>query len=73
MAAYDIRSLWHEMNLMHTSVVIGIRKMILWLCRYSSAGPSAKQYRQMMRQLAHVQAGRKFTREEMNQRTARNA
>ena len=60
------------MNLVHTSVVSGFRKMILWLCRYSSARPGAKEYRQIMSHLSHVRAGRKFTREEMNQRTARN-
>ena len=70
MAAYDISSLWHEMNQVHTSVVIGFQKIILWLGRYSSARPSVREFRHMMSQLAHVRAGMKFTREEMNQRSA---
>jgi hypothetical protein len=47
--------------------------MILRLRRYSSARPRATEYRQIMNQLRHVQAGRKFTREEMNQRNVRSA
>jgi hypothetical protein len=39
-----------------------------WLERYSGGRPTAEEYRRMMGQLGHVRAGRKFTREEMNER-----
>jgi len=39
-----------------------------WLERYSGGRPTAAEYRQIMSQLRHVRPGRKFTREEMNQR-----
>ena len=39
-----------------------------WLERYSGGRPTAAEYRQIMGQLRHVRPGRKFTREEMNQR-----
>ena len=39
-----------------------------WLEHYSGGRPTAAEYRQIMSQLRHVRPGRKFTREEMNQR-----
>jgi hypothetical protein len=39
-----------------------------WLERYSGGRPTAAEYRQIMGELRHVRPGRKFTREEMNQR-----
>jgi hypothetical protein len=40
----------------------------MWLERYVSQPLAAEQYDELMAQLQHVQAGRKFTREEMNER-----
>ena len=41
----------------------------LWLQTQTSSGKErAKQYKQLMKRLTHVDAGRKFTREEMNER-----
>jgi hypothetical protein len=42
-----------------------------WLDRYSGGRPTGEEYRQIMSQLRHVRAGRKFTREEMNERASR--
>jgi hypothetical protein len=39
-----------------------------WLERYSAGRPAAEEYRQLMSQFDHVRAGRKFTREELNER-----
>jgi hypothetical protein len=40
----------------------------LWLEAQTANGEErAAQYRQVMKRLSHVNAGRKFTREEMNQ------
>ena len=41
-----------------------------WLERYSAGRPTAEEYRQLMSQLDHVRASRKFTREEMNERAS---
>src|SRR6266481_1337873 len=41
-----------------------------WLERYSGGRPTAEEYRQIMGQLRHVRAGRKFTRDEMNERAS---
>jgi len=39
-----------------------------WLQRYVSQAAAASQYQVLMSRLEHVQAGRKFSREEMNER-----
>jgi hypothetical protein len=39
-----------------------------WLERYAGRGTSADDYADLMKDLRHVHAGRKFTREEMNSR-----
>jgi hypothetical protein len=40
-----------------------------WLESKTTSGKEqAAQYRQLLKQLSHVNAGRKFTRDEMNQR-----
>jgi hypothetical protein len=39
-----------------------------WLERYSGAAPTAEEYRQLMRRLKRADAGRKFSREELNSR-----
>lgn len=38
-----------------------------WLARYVAQPVAADQYGQLMARLAHVQAGRQFSREEMNE------
>lgn len=39
-----------------------------WLETYASEGRRGEDYAQLMRELGHVRAGRKFSREEMNER-----
>jgi hypothetical protein len=39
-----------------------------WLERYAGSGSAADDYRQLMKELRHIRAGRKFTRDEMNAR-----
>lgn len=39
-----------------------------WLARYASQPVAADQYERLMVRLRHVQPGRKFSREEMNER-----
>jgi hypothetical protein len=39
-----------------------------WLERYAGNGTAPDDYQQLMKELRHVRAGRKFTREEMNVR-----
>ena len=39
-----------------------------WLERYAGAGDAARDYLELMQTLSHVSPGRKFTREEMNER-----
>ena len=39
-----------------------------WLARYASQPAAADQYEQMMTRLGYVQPGRKFSREDMNER-----
>jgi hypothetical protein len=39
-----------------------------WLQRYAGSEPLDEDYRRLMKQLRGVDAGRKFTREEMNSR-----
>lgn len=39
-----------------------------WLEAYAGNDRLAEQYNQLMRELNHVRAGRKFSREEMNER-----
>lgn len=39
-----------------------------WLETYAGQNRTAAEYAQLMRELSHVQAGRKFSREEMNER-----
>jgi hypothetical protein len=43
-----------------------------WLERYSGGRPTAAEYQEIMNQLSHVRPGRKFTRTEMNERSARS-
>jgi hypothetical protein len=40
----------------------------VWLERYVTQPAAAQQYEALMAQLAHVHAGRHYTREEMNER-----
>lgn len=42
-----------------------------WLDRYSGGPPSAEDFDRMIKRLSHVDAGRKFTRDEMNERAPR--
>lgn len=39
-----------------------------WLERYAGNGAAPDDYHQLMKELRHVHAGRKFTRDEMNSR-----
>lgn len=39
-----------------------------WLEQYAAQPAAADQYASLMERLRHVQAGRKFSREEMNER-----
>jgi hypothetical protein len=39
-----------------------------WLRRYVQTRPSSQNYAELMRQLQHVSSGRKFSREEANER-----
>lgn len=39
-----------------------------WLERYAGNGTLADDYQRLMKELRHVHAGRKFTRDEMNAR-----
>jgi hypothetical protein len=39
-----------------------------WLERYAGSSTDPDGYRQLMKELKHVHAGRKFTRDEMNAR-----
>jgi hypothetical protein len=39
-----------------------------WLLRYAGTQDRVERYRQLTKELGHVRAGRKFTREEMNER-----
>lgn len=39
-----------------------------WLERYAGNGTAADHYSQLMKELRHIRAGRKFTRDEMNAR-----
>ena len=39
-----------------------------WLEQFTAKSGSASEYRSLMRRLGHVQAGRRFSRDEMNER-----
>jgi len=39
-----------------------------WVRRYVQTRPSSQTYAELMRQLQHVSSGRKFSREEANER-----
>ncbi len=39
-----------------------------WLFRYANRGKNGKKYESIMNGLKHVNPGRRFTREEMNER-----
>lgn len=39
-----------------------------WLDRYATRKPTVEEFRDIMAKLKHVRAGRKFTREELNER-----
>jgi len=39
-----------------------------WLAEYAGSRDRVKEYRELMKRLDYVRAGRKFTREEMNSR-----
>jgi hypothetical protein len=41
--------------------------LLEWLAHYVEQGPSS-QYQDLMARLSHIQAGRPFSREEMNER-----
>jgi hypothetical protein len=53
----------------HTTLNEAFRE---WLERYSGGTPTAEEYRQIMSQLRHVRAGRKLTRDEMNERASQS-
>ena len=40
-----------------------------WLARYVAQPVAADEYEKLMQHLSHVRAGRKFSREEMNERS----
>ncbi len=39
-----------------------------WLSHYASQRHNARDYESLMKRLRHIRAGRRFTREEMNER-----
>jgi hypothetical protein len=39
-----------------------------WLQRYAGAETGPQEYAQLMKRLGHVRSGRKFSRDEMNER-----
>ena len=39
-----------------------------WLQRYAGAETGPEEYAQLMKRLGHVRSGRKFSRDEMNER-----
>ena len=39
-----------------------------WITRYAVGGNRASEYRSLMKKLSHIQSGRKFSRDEMNER-----
>jgi hypothetical protein len=39
-----------------------------WLLQYTAETTTARQYDDLMRRLKHVRAGRKYSRDEMNER-----
>jgi hypothetical protein len=39
-----------------------------WLARYAGRGTTPNRYDQLMRELRHIKVGRKFSREELNER-----
>lgn len=39
-----------------------------WLERYARASDPGRKYRELMKKLSYVEPGRKFSREEMNER-----
>lgn len=39
-----------------------------WLARYAGADNAADRYRALMKHLKHVSAGRRFSRDELNER-----
>ena len=41
-----------------------------WIERYAGSPPSGEEFARIMKSLSHVRAGRKFTRDEMNERAA---
>jgi len=49
----------------HTTLNAAFRE---WLLQFTAPPDSAKEYRDLMRRLSHVKAGRHFSRDEMNER-----
>ena len=41
-----------------------------WLDNYGMRKPSVDEFEQLMKRFRHIDAGRKFTREEMHERTS---
>ena len=39
-----------------------------WLTRYAGTETSSQEYRELMKRLRHVRPGRRFSREELNER-----
>jgi hypothetical protein len=39
-----------------------------WLLKYTTSNQSAQDYKKIMKQMKHVDAGRKFNRDEANER-----
>ena len=40
----------------------------MWIARYAGIPENADDYQRLMKRLSHVRPGRKFSREEMNER-----
>jgi hypothetical protein len=49
----------------HTTLNAAFRE---WLQNYSAQASAGQRYDEVMKQLSYVRAGRKYTREEMNER-----
>ncbi len=54
-------------RLEHTTLNEAFRQ---WLDNYAGRRPSVSDYDRLMKKLSYANPGRKFTREEMNERTA---
>jgi hypothetical protein len=60
-----IRSAREKAGKEHTSLNALFRQ---WLARYAEKGSSKQSYEELMKRLSYAHPGKKFTREEMNER-----